>query len=225
MGFGPSGQEQEWQYEHRDETQASGLIAACVSTAVVSVVILALRLLSRRLQHGRLHLETSDWLLLVAWVFLVAIDAAWAIGTKYGIGRHMVAVNDIHKVQILAVVSEATYILALAFVKFSILALYFKTFPVRKLQYCVWVFVVLVVGWGMSGAVVAVFQCTSIDYVWRLEAQEFCIDFGLLNLISGIINSMTDIFIVAVAIPLVWNLQITKQKKWLVLIPFIAGGR
>jgi hypothetical protein len=125
----------------------------------------------------------------------------------------------------LAVVSEAMYILAIAFIKFSVLALYFKTFPGRKLQYYVWGFVVLVVGWAMSGAVVAIFQCTSIDYVWRLEAQEFCIDFGLRNLISGIINAITDIFIVAMAIPLVWNLQITKQKKWLVLVPFAVGGR
>ncbi|KAJ8133590.1 hypothetical protein O1611_g44 [Lasiodiplodia mahajangana] len=224
MGFGPSGQGREWQYQHADDTRVVGLVATCISTGVASVIILALRFLSRLLQHGRLYLETSDWLLLIAWVFFVTIDVAWAIGTKYGIGRHMVVSNDSHKVQILAVVSEATYILAISFVKFSILALYFKAFPVQKFRYCVWGFVVFVIGWGMSGAVVAVFQCTSIDYVWKSEAQDFCIDFGLRNLISGIINAMTNVFIVAIVMPLVWDLPVTKQKKWLVLFPFAVGA-
>ncbi|KAI0870305.1 hypothetical protein GGS24DRAFT_493099 [Hypoxylon argillaceum] len=224
MGLGPSGQELEWQYDHRDETRVSGLIAACISTAVASAVVIALRLVSRRLLHGRLHLDASDWLLFIAWVFFVAVDVALAVGTKYGFGRHMAVVNDFHKVQILAVVSEATYVSAIAFIKFSALALYCKSFPMRKLQYCVWGFIIFVVGWAMSGAVVAIFQCNSIDNVWQPEAQELCIDFGLRNLISGIINSVTNILIVAIPIPLVWNLQITKQNKWLVLVPFAVGG-
>lgn len=102
MGLGPSGQELEWQYDHRDETRVSGLIAACISTAVASAVVIALRLVSRRLLHGRLHLDASDWLLLIAWVFFVAVDVALAVGTKYGFGRHMAAVNDFHKVQIVS---------------------------------------------------------------------------------------------------------------------------
>ncbi|KAI0097891.1 hypothetical protein GGR51DRAFT_539522 [Nemania sp. FL0031] len=224
MGFGPSEQELEWQYKHADGTRVFGLVAACISTGVASVIILALRFLSRLLQHGRLCLETSDWLLLIAWVFFVAIDIAWGIGTKYGMGRHMAAVKDFHKVQILAVVSEATYILAISFIKFSILALYFKAFPVRKFRYCIWILVVFVIGWGMSGAVVAIFQCTSIDYVWKPEAQDVCIDFGVRNIISGVANAMINILIVIMVIPLAWNLPIRKQNKWLVLVPFAVGA-
>ncbi|KAI0903308.1 hypothetical protein F4823DRAFT_636274 [Ustulina deusta] len=224
MSFELPQPEFEWQYDHRDEMRVPGVIMACVSAAVASVVIIALRLLSRRLLHGRLHLELSDWFMLVAWVFFATVDVSWAVSTKYGIGRHAVVVTDIHKVQVLAVVGEGAYILANTFIKFSVLALYLKTFPAQKFRYCVWGVAVLVVCWGMSGSVAAVFQCTSIDYVWRPDTREFCINFSLRNLISGIINAVTNIFVMVMAIPLIWNQQVTGQEKWLVLSTFAVGS-
>ncbi|KAI1424480.1 hypothetical protein F5Y12DRAFT_797059 [Xylaria sp. FL1777] len=224
MGFELPQQELEWQYEHSDETRVPGLIMACVMTSMASVVIIALRLLSRRLLHGRLHLEASDWLILIAWVFFATLSVSWAVATKYGIGRHIVVVTDIHRVQVLVVVGQTAYILANTFIKFSILALYFKTFPIQKFRYCVWGVAVFVVGWGMSGSVVAIFQCTSIDYVWRPDAREFCINFSLRNLISGTINSVTDILIMVMVIPLIWNKQVLEREKWLVLSTFAAGS-
>ncbi|KAI0456253.1 hypothetical protein F5B21DRAFT_522714 [Xylaria acuta] len=224
MGFEPSEQELEWQLEHRDETQVAGLIAACVSTAIVSVIIIGLRFLSRRLLHGRLRLEADDWLLLVAWALFAILDVSWAVGTRYGIGRHTVVVTNVRMVQILAVIGEAAYVLAIAFIKFSVLALYLKSFPIQKFRYCVWAVGVVVVGWAMSGAVVAVFQCTSIEYVWRPEVEGVCVDFGLRNLVSGIMNVMTNILIVAMVIPFAWNLHITKQNKWPTLVSFAVGA-
>ncbi|RYC55773.1 hypothetical protein CHU98_g10435 [Xylaria longipes] len=191
MGFEPSEQELEWQLEHRDETQVPGLIAACVSTAIASVIIISLRFLSRRLLHGRLRLEADDWLVLVAWVFFAVLDVSWAVGTKYGIGRHAVVVTDVRMVQIF--------------------------------RYCVWAVGIVVVGWAMSGAVVAVFQCTSIEYVWRSDVEGVCVDFGLRNLVSGIMNVMTSILIVVMVIPFAWNLYITKQEKWLALVSLAIG--
>lgn len=102
MSFELPQNELDWQYEHRHETRVTGLIMACVCTAVVSVVVVGLRLLSRRLLKGRLHLDVSDWFLLVAWVFFAAVNVSWAVGTKFGIGRHAVVVTDIRKVQVVS---------------------------------------------------------------------------------------------------------------------------
>ncbi|KAI1350752.1 hypothetical protein F5Y01DRAFT_325818 [Xylaria sp. FL0043] len=224
MGFELSPDEIGWQYEHREETRVPGLIMACVMTAVASFIVVALRLLSRRILYDRLTLEASDWLLLVAWVFFVAVDISWAAGTKYGIGRHAVLVTDIHRVQVFAVVGEAAYILAVSFIKFAALALYLKTFPAQRFRYCVWAAAIFVLGWGMSGSVVAIFQCTSIDYVWRPDAREFCIDFSLRNLVSGIINIVTGILILVMVVPLIWNQEVMEQEKWLVLSTFVVGS-
>ncbi|KAI1361166.1 hypothetical protein F5Y08DRAFT_26870 [Xylaria arbuscula] len=223
MSFELPPQELEWQYEHRHETRVPGLIMACVCTAVASVVVVGLRLLSRRLLHDRLHLDVSDWFLLAAWVFFAAGNVSWAVGTKFGIGRHAVVITNIRKVQVLAVVGEVAYILAIAFVKFSILALYAKTFPEKKFRYCVWAVAFFVFGWGMSGFVVAIFQCTSTDYIWRPDTRDSCIDFSLWNLVSGIVNSVTDMVIIAMVIPLAWNRQVMSQENWFVLSTLAVG--
>lgn len=125
----------------------------------------------------------------------------------------------------MAVVGEAAYILAISFIKFSILALYFKTFPVRKFRYCVWGVSIFVISWGMAGAVVAVFQCTSIEYIWQPEDQEFCMNFGLRNPMSGVMNIIASIVIVVMVLPLVGGLHVTQHKRWMVLATFAVGGR
>ncbi|GAW11604.1 hypothetical protein ANO14919_009510 [Xylariales sp. No.14919] len=224
MGFIRSQDELEWQYEHRNETRVPGIIAACVITGIASVIIMVLRLLSRRLLRDRLCLEASDWFTLVAWLFFATTNICWAVGTRFGIGRHAVLVTNIHIVQILAIVGEAAYVLAIAFIKFSVLALYSKMFPLQKLRYYYWGVAIVVAGWAMSGSVVAIFQCTSIDYVWRPDAREFCVNFSLRNLASGVINIVTSIFIVAMAIPSVRSQKITGQEKWLALFTFAIGS-
>ncbi|KAI1181341.1 hypothetical protein F4777DRAFT_526933 [Nemania sp. FL0916] len=223
MAFGPPGHRPGWQKHHRDETRVPGLLAACISTGFISVVIMALRFYSRWLQHGRIHLESSDWFALVAWIFFVMVDSAWAVGTKHGVGRHAVVVDDFHKVQILAVVSEATYIIALMFTKLSILAAYLKTFPIRKFRYWVWGVSASVVSWGMAGAIVAILQCTSIDFVWISKDQGFCMDFTLRNFIFGIINAVINIVIVAIVATPASNLPIARQKRWMVQVCFLVG--
>lgn len=224
MGLRLLEKEREWQYEHRDDTQVPGLIATCVSTTITSVIILTLRLLSRRLSQGCLHLEVSDWLILIAWVFLMIMDVSWSVGTRYGIGRHAVVITDMHIIQILAVICEAAYFLAIAFIKFSILALYLRAFPTRRFRHCVWGVAMLVIGWAMAGAMMAIFQCPSIDDIWRPESQEFCIDCSAKSLVIGIINIITDIIILAMVLPVSWRLLITKRNKWMGLVALAAGS-
>ncbi|KAJ2985945.1 hypothetical protein NUW58_g5266 [Xylaria curta] len=224
MGFRPSEQDLDWQNEHRDETRVLELIVACVSTAAASIVITILRLYSRRLLHRRLCLEAADWLLLVAWACFTILDVSWAVGTKYGLGRHAVVATNLHAARILALVGEAAYVLAIAFIKFSVLAMYWKHSPMRKFRYCLWGVGVLVGGWAMSGILVAIFQCTSIDYIWGPDSQSFCIDLGLRTLISGIMNVIMNTIIVAILIPLIWkNKRTMKHNKYLALATCAVG--
>ncbi|KAI0402872.1 hypothetical protein F4802DRAFT_574104 [Xylaria palmicola] len=224
MDFVSPDERLEWQYEHRDETRVPGLIAACIISTIISTIIIALRLISRRLFYGRIRIDASDWLVIVAWALLATVNVSAGISAIHGVGRHLIAVTDVHKVQILAIISESTYILSITFVKFSVLALYLKVFPGQKFRYCVWGVAAFIASWATSGVIVAIFQCSSIEYVWKPDSQQFCVDFALRNLISGIMNVLTDIVIMGMVIPLVWNAPKRVQKKWLVAVPFVTGA-
>lgn len=52
----------EWMLRHIDDTRVPLIIAICTLGIVLSVVFLGIRLCSRRLAHGRLKLDLSDWL-------------------------------------------------------------------------------------------------------------------------------------------------------------------
>lgn len=115
MGFRSSERGVEWRHDaHRDETRAPGLVAACALTGVASVIIMALRFLSRRLLYGRLRLETSDWFLLTAWIFFVMVEIAWVVGAQSGIGRHAATIEDFHKIQIVSPILFMKFLSALS---------------------------------------------------------------------------------------------------------------
>ncbi|KAI0378947.1 hypothetical protein F5Y04DRAFT_290669 [Hypomontagnella monticulosa] len=209
---------------HASDNMVPNIIAASSISGFLSVVILGLRFASRRIMLGRLRLDLSDWLIVIAWVFFMMFNVGWAMGTRYGLGRHIIFATDIRMLQITSILGDIGYVLAVAFIKFSVLSLYYHIFPIRRFHYLVWGITVFLAAWAISGTFVAIFQCTPISYVWEPESGGFCIDFGLQNLILGILNVITDCLLVGMVIPLVWKLQVSKQKRWLLLCTFAIAS-
>ncbi|KAI1416809.1 hypothetical protein F5Y13DRAFT_204156 [Hypoxylon sp. FL1857] len=209
---------------HADDTLVPNIIATASVCGFLSVLVLVLRFIARWIMLGRLRLDISDGFIIIAWVLLIMVSSCWALGTRYGIGRHIIFATNIRMIQIVSIIGEAGYVLAIACIKFSLLSLYYHIFAIRSFHCLIWGIAVFLAGWAISGTFVAIFQCTPISYVWEPERGGFCINFGLQNLISGIINVITDIFLVVMVIPLVWKLHIAKQKKWLVLSTFVVAS-
>ncbi|KAI2633170.1 hypothetical protein GGS26DRAFT_590766 [Hypomontagnella submonticulosa] len=209
---------------HADDNLVPNVIIASSISGFLSVVILTLRFVSRWIMLGRLRLDLSDWFLVVAWIFFMMFNIGWTLGTRYGIGRHIIFATDIRMLQITSIIGDVGYVLTIAFIKFSVLSLYNNIFPIRRFHYLVWSLAIFLAAWTFSGTFVAIFQCTPISYVWEPERGGFCINFGLQNLILGILNVITDAFLVAMVIPLVWKLQVSKQKRWLLLCTFAIAS-
>lgn len=53
---------------HEDDTLVPNIYACSITTGVASVVVVLIRIWARRVAHGRIVLNTSDWLLMIAWV-------------------------------------------------------------------------------------------------------------------------------------------------------------
>lgn len=83
----------------------------------------------------------------------------------------------------------------------------------------------LVIGWAMAGVVTAIFQCPSIDDIWRPGSQELCIDFKAKSLIIGTISIITDFIILAMVLPVSWSFLTTKRNKWMGPVTLAIGAR
>lgn len=114
----------------------------------------------------------------------------------------------------------------MGFLKFSILQLYGSIFVLKRFHMCLWAVATFVAGWMISATGVSIGQCTPIASGWdHTIPGGYCVNYGLLVLVSGVFNVVTDLVILAMPIPLVLRLQISKQKKYLLIFTFAIGSR
>ncbi|KAI0108737.1 hypothetical protein F4776DRAFT_643591 [Hypoxylon sp. NC0597] len=225
MASSLSEEQKAYMIAHEDDSFTVNIIVCCSVCGPASVIFLLLRLYSQRLVSGKLRLTQSDFLLVIAWVIYVAFIACFASSTKYGGGRHILFVTNLRMVQILNIADEHTYAYTMAFIKLSILRLYGSIFVSQRFNYCLWVIAAVMIAWAISCGLASVLQCMPISHTWDpLMREDSCINYGVSLLVSGVINIVTDFAILAIPIPMVLRLQISKQKKWLLIFTFAMGG-
>jgi hypothetical protein len=227
----PTEEEIAWMMAHADETLVPGIWACNIVCGIFSFVALLLRFWSRQIIHGRLKLESSDVLFVMGWLFYVLYLMGFISTSKYGGGRHVIFVTDAKMIQIWTIITEIGYYCSMGCIKLSILELYRSIFPSRSFHRAVWGVEAFVASWLVSGAVVSIFQCTPIDFGWDkvdlatgAPKPGFCVNYGLLVLIHGVFNIVIDFAILALPVPLVRKLHVSKHKRNLLIFTFALGG-
>ncbi|KAI0141915.1 hypothetical protein GGR57DRAFT_519895 [Xylariaceae sp. FL1272] len=195
------------------ESLVPNLITCIAVAGVASIVFIGLRIWSRKITYGHLRFETSDWLLLVAWVFYALQAVALGIATEYGTGHHVQVITDPKSFHVWGLASEVVYFSALAFLKLSVLSFYGRIFPQRSFHYWLWAVSGLVVAWDIAFTLTTILQCVPVSYAWDQDQPGSCINIGIQQLLSGIVNIITDFIILALPIPLIWKLNIPKREK------------
>ncbi|CAG8952807.1 hypothetical protein HYFRA_00009052 [Hymenoscyphus fraxineus] len=210
---------------HPHDNLVPDIIACCSVCGIASVVFILLRLWARHLIHGRVVVNMSDWLLIIAFIFFAVFDICFALTTKYGSGRHIIYITDARMLQILNLVDENTYCYAMAFIKLSILKVYGDIFPSKKFHHCLWAMAIFMGAWAITFSASAIFQCTPIEYNWDLTIPGgFCINYGANVMAAGILNILTDFIILVMPIPLVLKLHTSTQKKLQIIFAFALGS-
>ncbi|KAG6358972.1 hypothetical protein INS49_012492 [Diaporthe citri] len=221
----PTEEEIAWMMEHKEDTLVPNILACNIICGVASIIVLVLRFWSRRVSYGRIRVETSDFLFIIAWFWYIGYLVCFSVTTRYGEGLHIIFVTDGRLLQIWSIATEVCYYLSMGFLKFSILKLYGSIFISRRFHYCLWAVHAFVAGLTISAAGVSIGQCTPIAYGWdQTIPGGSCVNYGLLVLIAGVLNVVTDLVILILPIPSVLRLQISKQKKHLIIFTFAMGS-
>ena len=111
----------------------------------------------------------------------------------------------------------------MAEIKLSILFLYRRIFPTPWFQWAVLVVGLWVVAWGFTNFFGDIFQCFPIEKLWNPSVQGHCISYGKLSFSMGIVNIVNDFVILILPMPLVWRLQLKRNKKILITVTFMGG--
>ncbi|KAI2468305.1 hypothetical protein F4781DRAFT_399075 [Annulohypoxylon bovei var. microspora] len=221
----PSPEEVSWMLERPEDNLVPNIIACNTVAAFTATVFIILRLWSRHIQHGRIQLAASDWFAVGAWGCFIGYTVFAALGTRYGLGRHVVFASNARLLTIVNIVGENFYALVIALLKFSILSLYRTIFSsTRWFKRLTWALTALVAELAVQIIISTNVQCIPTARLWEPTLPGKCIEYGTQALVAYIINIVTDIIIITMPIPLIRSLKVNKRKQWGLIFAFAAGG-
>ena len=119
---------------------------------------------------------------------------------------------------------EILYTVTTGLVKYSILLFYKRLFPQRSVRITLWTIGAIVLAWQVAGLLAFFFQCKTLHNAWDFTTSGECIDISKLWIGNAITNIIMDLILVALPMPLIWNLQITKNQKVALSGVFLVGA-
>jgi hypothetical protein len=145
-----------------------------------------------------------------------------------GLGRDVWTVpfdritNFVHFVYAL----EILYFLQNALIKLSLLFFLLRIFPKPLTRGLLWATVGFTVLWGLAFVLAGVFQCQPISFYWKSwdhEARGKCVSVNALNWSNAIISIVLDVWMLALPLYEVFQIQLSWRKKLSVTLMFVVG--
>ena len=82
-----------------------------------------------------------------------------------------------------------------------------------------------VIAYSIAGVLGTILQCVPPSVLLKSgESSRVCINFRALITAMAVVNIVTDVIILSLPIPLVWSLQVSKSRRWQLVINFSLGG-
>ncbi|MCJ1408579.1 hypothetical protein MMC19_002654, partial [Ptychographa xylographoides] len=210
---------------------SGGLYASSITMMVVTTTAVTLRLLCKRKLSAKVTLD--DYCIMVALVLIYGLCIELIICAQFGGGRHAIVVpipKQIHMMQMIWAF-ELTYATTTTVIKGSILLLYRRMFPTTATPFvwrAAWYFVMAwVILWWLGCGLATLFQCTPISFFWNQLAGDtsgFCINEYSFLAANAALNITSDIMILMLPMPIVWDLHIKKSQKLAISTIFLLGG-
>ncbi|KAL4921345.1 hypothetical protein BDW62DRAFT_219495 [Aspergillus aurantiobrunneus] len=212
-----------------DYLQESTVTKQRVPTVLLPALALGFlvaRLISRKLK--RVPWGIDDYLLIIGQAFVVALAGINYTATYYGMGRHLIAAIherlDVIVSMKLLYAFEPLYITGIVLIKFSVLFMYNRIFPVRSIRIGSYILGGITLAWAIALYFVAIFQCTPVRKAWERQIPGHCIDLKLGLMVNGVPNFVTDILILALPIPSIWKLHVSTWQRASVIAVFLSGS-
>lgn len=211
--------------------QRGRIIASLTSIIVVTTVIVALRLLSRKV--ARAGFWWDDYIAIVAWAFALIACVLWLKALDYGFGRHIYIWGEEEGRKKAREWLKILYTFEFFFhtgttlAKYSILAFYYRIFKVRSFRrLLVWVAVLCTCN-VIAVDLTVIFQCHPIHHAWNRPvdgSNGHCINEDRFFIGSGSVNVFLNALVFILPMPLLWRLRTTVRQQIILTAIFTLAG-
>ncbi|PLB50030.1 hypothetical protein P170DRAFT_463334 [Aspergillus steynii IBT 23096] len=209
-------------------TRQASVFGIGISFAVFIMVVILLRLYVRISLINAIGVD--DVLMVIGAVFTFGLSVASMIAAYHGTGKHVEEIPMTSLPPMLKAIysTRLIYIIAMLFVKMSLLWFYLRLDRRRRMKWTVYFLMFFVIGISVSSFFVLAFSCYPPAMFWDVEGtvEGECMSPGSQQAFydaNGILNIVTDIFIYLTPIPMLWGVKISGRKKGALFAIFGLG--
>ena len=120
--------------------------------------------------------------------------------------------------------TEMGYICVQSLAKMSILLFYGRVFPLKWFQGTLYVSIAFVLLHFIVFLMILTFQCTPVAFVWDRSLQGKCLPITAVSYVGGGLAIFEDMFILALPIPCLYKLQMSRRKRITLCVMFSIGS-
>ncbi|RMZ12218.1 hypothetical protein D0864_00759 [Hortaea werneckii] len=201
---------------HGFEVIRANLDGCAFSTYPLIVLCVPLRIWCRVNRVGRKGIGWDDILCIVALLLHSAFFFTCMIGMRPWLGKHAgTEVSIPHVVEFLRnlFVAQLLYTVCITLNKSTILAFYWRLFSVRS-RIPILAVTAVVVAWFLSIFFCVLFTCVPVAAQWDVSITDAkCISTRSIWIAGSIVNVMTDIVLLIMPLPFVWNLNAPMAQR------------
>ncbi|KAH0496053.1 hypothetical protein TgHK011_003436 [Trichoderma gracile] len=190
---------------------------------VICPIIVALRVWVR-VMRGKMGAD--DWTAIIALIFTLLTGGLLVASCHYGMGRHLIFLDPDEKYQALKYfyASQVTYKAAINLTKCSILLLYLRLFKIISwIRWACWGLLACVLIYCVSSIVATICQCDPLDKAFNRALPGTCIDLARFWFANAGFSIATDIIILLLPLPLIYQLEAPKSHKVAFVAVFAIG--
>ncbi|KAK5655153.1 hypothetical protein OQA88_6052 [Cercophora sp. LCS_1] len=203
----------------------SGLAIFCVVFClVVATGMVGLRTWTRKVIINKMGMD--DWAAIITTIVVWGEGISIAVSTRYGLGRHIFAVQPPTLIPTYWKTFWVTLLLyhaALLGAKMTFLLQYYRILAIQRMR-IVYIVAIVVVGlWGFAQVLIALLICRPIQGLWDKSIKADCMPNAPQIYVNAAGNIVTDIAIFLLPLPALKQLNLKRRQKVMLLGIFSLG--
>ncbi|PWY71102.1 hypothetical protein BO94DRAFT_560435 [Aspergillus sclerotioniger CBS 115572] len=202
--------------------QMISIVSVLVGLSLLSVILRVVARIKRKVKFGM-----DDYLcfacMFLLFVMLIELSLWATIGGSYGFDRKFLSKEKMINFYKISLSNEFTYFLIGPTIKVSVICFYRRIFTIPIFQRMSFSLNALIILWGAATLLVCAVQCRPMRAYWDPSIPRQCIDSYKLIVVNQIFNVIMDFVILALPIPMIWNLHRTWQDKLALSGAFALG--
>ncbi|PGG98228.1 hypothetical protein AJ79_08937 [Helicocarpus griseus UAMH5409] len=210
------------------ENRHAAIFGVGIGFIVFDSIIIALRIYARAFMLRALGTDDDLYSLAFNQILNFGLSITIMIGSRYGIGKHVLAIAESDTVPMLKYiwVTRVLYTLSMGLVKMSLLWFYLRLDPRKYMRWAVFVVMFFNVGLTLVSFIGALAACSPPSLFWTNPSSSGCMPMGQQQLfyeVNGILNIVTDILTYLLPVPMLYGLHLSWRKKGAILGIFGLG--